>query len=97
MAHAETGERVIERQELKAAHAEHRPGAGEAQHLPERAAAIHAALGAVAGGGIGGGGHRFVSLTMARRRRAMASRAGMPGARPNAAACRLTRDRMPSS
>src|SRR5207248_2301917 len=69
MPQAEAGERVVERQELKAAHAEHRPGAREAQHLGERAAAIHAALWAVAGGGIGGGGHRFVSLAKARPRR----------------------------
>ena len=41
--HAELRERVVERQQLKAAHPEHRPDLGEAQHLGECAAAVHAA------------------------------------------------------
>jgi hypothetical protein len=53
MPHAELAERVVERQELKPAHAEHRPDLRQAQHLGERAAAIHAAFGAVLAGRIG--------------------------------------------
>ena len=41
--HAELGQRVVEGQELKPAHPEHRPDAGEPEHLGERAAAVHAA------------------------------------------------------
>ena len=49
MAHAELAERVIERQQLEAAHAEHRPDPGQPQHLGHGTPAIHPAGGAVAG------------------------------------------------
>jgi len=40
---AELGQRIVERQKLKAAHAEHRPDPGQSQHFGERTAAVHAA------------------------------------------------------
>ena len=44
---ADQAERVVERQQLEPAHAEHRPGARQTQHLGERAPAVHRARRAV--------------------------------------------------
>ena len=41
MGQSELADRVVERKQLKAAHAEHRSDAGEAQHFGERAPAAH--------------------------------------------------------
>ena len=83
--HAELRQRVVERQQLKPAHAEHRPDAGEPQHLGERAAAVHAAGGPVAEA-VGVGHGRLSRSAAARRAIATNSRAVMPGAMPSAAA-----------
>ena len=96
MLHAELSQRVIERQELEAAHAEHGPGPGEPQHLGHGAAAVHAAGGTVAR--LAGVAHAcFSRSAAARRTMATNSRALMPGAAPSAAAQELTRDKIPSS
>ena len=88
MLHAELSQRVVERQELEAAHAEHRPDPGEPQHLGHRAAAVHAAGGAVAR--LAGVAHAcFSRSAAARRTMATNSRALMPGATPSAAAQRI--------
>ena len=94
--HAELRQRIVKRQKLKPAHAEHWPDAGEPQHLGERAAAVHAAGGSVADPlGIG---HACLPRSAAPRRViATNSRAVIPGARPSAAARVLTRLRIPSS
>ncbi len=96
MAQAELAERVVERQELKAAHAEHRPDLGETQRLGHGAAAVHPAGGAVAGA-LGFAHACFSRSVRVRRRTATNSRALFPGAMPSAAARALTRVRIPSS
>ena len=97
MPHAELRQRVVERQQLKPAHAEHRPDLGEPQHLGHGAAAVHAARGAVADAV--GFAHAYFLPVRPRRGGSIAtnSRALMPGAMPSPAARALTRDRIPSS
>ena len=97
MLHAELRQRVVERQELKAAHAEHRPDLGEPQHLGQRAPAVHAAGRPVADGALASVMRCFSGSAAARRTMATNSRAVMPGAMPSAAAPELTRDKIPSS
>jgi hypothetical protein len=55
---ADQPDRIVERQQLEAAHAEHRSGAGQKQHLGERAAAGHGPGRAI----LQRGGHRFLRL-----------------------------------
>jgi hypothetical protein len=78
--------RVVEREELEAAHPEHRPNLGEAEHLGEGAPAGHRAGGAV------GKTHGCFS-----RMRVTNCLAVMPTVIPSAAAVSLTAEMMPSS
>src|SRR5262249_56242739 len=74
---AEHAHGLVERQQLKAAHAEHRAGFGDAQHLGERLAAVELARG-VRGDVV----HCAISFTRAATSRATSSTAGMPISQP---------------
>jgi len=52
MAQPELTDRIVERQQLKAAHSEHRADARQSHHLGERAAAAHSARWAIGGRGV---------------------------------------------
>ena len=85
---------VVEREQLETAHAEHRSGAGQTQHLGKRAPTGHRAGRtdfALEGSWFPPYGAR------AQRSPATNSRALMPSRRPNEAARVLTRLMMPSS
>src|SRR5262249_16338790 len=90
MLEAERAQRVVERQQLEAAHAEHRADAVQLQHLGERAPAGHAPL------PLRIGRHRRNSLARAATRRCPSSAAEMPISAPWRIAVSLTAVTKPS-
>src|SRR5262249_12189054 len=88
---AEHAHGLVERQQLKAAHAEHRAGFGDAQHFGERLAAVE-----LAGGVRGDVVHCAISFARAATSRETRSTAGMPISPPWRAVVSFTAVTIPS-